>query len=199
MSEFSSIPEKNDYHLSRGVGVWILLGSLLINFFLLGLVIAPVLHHPLPPHFGPPNGGMIEHLSRGLPPDDDKILHDVFQQEKPNFDTGRHDMEAALNRLAEAVQKPTVDPQELQKAFADIAAAHAKFDTVMNRLITQVVTRFSPEGRRIFARNGMHPPEHDHEHDDRMPPPPPPEEGFRGEPGHGPGDGKDGFVPPPRD
>jgi uncharacterized membrane protein len=139
------------------MGIWIVLASLLVNCFLLGLLLAPSLrpHDHMP--FGPP-GDLLEHLSRGLPPADADILRAVFDKEEQDFDSNHENIEAAMRELSTALQKPVVDQQGLHKAVSDISAVHAKMDDTMSRLIEDAAAHMSPEGRRAFVRNGLHPP-----------------------------------------
>lgn len=185
MSDLLPASNKSDYRLSKGTGVVLLLLSLLINCFLLGLVVAPMLH-PHGPMFLGPHGDMLEHLSRGLSPQDAEILRTAYQKQKPLFDISHEEMENAMHQMAKVLDSPKVDAQELHKAFDSISSAHSKMDGAMSQFIEAAIKDMSPEGRRILARDGLHPP---------GPPPDLP-------PGMSPGDHpmplpEDGIRPPP--
>ena len=151
-------PDNNEYRVPRRTGMGLLLASLVVNFFLLGLMAAPLLrpHPPFPP-FGPP-GNFIDYLTRELPPADAAILRDAYMKEEPTVIAGRQSMERGMQEVSAALQKPVIDQRELQKALDDIAAAHGKIQEGMNNLIKHAATDLSPEGRRIFSENGLHPP-----------------------------------------
>jgi len=150
---------KEDYRLSKSMGVWILLASLLVNFFLLGLLVAPVfLHLHMPPPFMPPPNGIIEHLTRGLSPSDAAIVQNVFQKNESAFDESRKNMDSAMQNMLAVLQQPQLDPNELQKALQNISTARSKLDEAMANSITQTATRLSPDGRRNIATNALPPP-----------------------------------------
>lgn len=152
--------QANEYKVPRRAGIWVLLTSLLVNFFMLGLVVAPMLrpHPPFPP-FGP-HGGFVDNLTRDLPPADAAILRDLYAKEEPILTAGHKGTGDAMQEVAEALRKPEVDPNELQRALADVTAAHGKVEEAMSDLINQAAMKLSPEGRRAFAEHGLRPPEH---------------------------------------
>ncbi len=158
MNKHSLVTSKGDYRLSRSMGVWILLVSLLVNCFLLGLVTAPVFRSPGPPPFMGSPGDMAEHLTHGLSPVDATIMRDAFQKEEPIFDHSRLNMDKAMLEMITVLQQPTVDPQDLEKAQNDISSAHGKLDEAMYYLIKQAATKLSLEGRHRFATSILPPP-----------------------------------------
>ena len=172
--------DQTEYRVSRRTGMRILLASILVNFFLLGLLAAPLFrsHSPFPP-FGPP-GNFIDFLTRGLSPNDAAILHMAYKKNEPVLIAARSGMDAGMHEVTVALQKPVVDQVELQKALNDLAASHDKMLQTMDDLIKHAATDLTPEGRRIFSENGLHPP---------LPP------------GMGPSHGGDSkpFPPPPAD
>jgi len=159
------------HFMPRRTSLWLLLGSLLLNCFLLGLVVAPMVRpHPPFPHYGggPPGGpgGLIEHLVRGLSPADADKLRAAYTKDQPVLDAGHQNIEAAMQEVSSALAKPSVDQAELQRALDDVAAAHGRIQAAMSDLVKHAASDLSADGRHILAEQGLHPP-----HMMGMPPP----------------------------
>ncbi len=151
-----SVPPESSNKNMPYIGKWILLGSVLMNCFLLGLFVAPLLtRHP---HFPPTEPGQfMSHMAESLPPEDAPVFRAAYDKAQPELSAGREAMDVAMHKVAIALEEPTVNNGDLQKALADINAAHAKIEQAMAGLIKQAAG-LSAEGRRIFAENGLHPP-----------------------------------------
>ena len=133
---------------------WALMGSLLLNVFLLAPTAAPMLHPAGPHGFD----GMVEHFARSLPPADAERLRTAMGNERPGFDAARRDMDRARADLSRAI---AADPYDPAVARARMAAWQAQLHGMSDRLgeaMLKVVPLLSPEGRAKLADVADHPP-----------------------------------------
>ena len=160
-------------------GMGILAASVLVNLFMLGLVVAPVLHpvhdggHRLPP---PPPGPMymLQHMEHDLSPADAAVMRGIAAEVQPEIDKSHQERDAAFAQLANILAADAVDEAALQKSLAAVAEGFDKTEVAMGKFITQSAQKLSLQGRRVMAEKGLPPTERRDGHHD-MPPPDMPE------------------------
>jgi uncharacterized membrane protein len=164
---------------------WIILVSLAINLFLIGVVAAPFFGRgpmmgPPPP---PPPEFMVERLARDLPPKDAATLRAIFADVKDGFGKSHEAEKKAFRQLADILRQDKPDLQAMQHAFEEIQTSGQTMHQGMARALQRVATELPLDSRRkiaAFMERG----------------PMPPSDGGHGGPPMGPNGGSNGPRPP---
>jgi uncharacterized membrane protein len=128
---------------------WVLPASLALNVFL-GTVIVM---HPRPPRHGPHDpGSLADKIAEALPPADAAILRQAVAahvRQLMDGDRAQHQTPEVVKALLAA---PTLDEAALRDTLAAHHAARQAMDEALAAIITETVTRISPEGRAALAK-----------------------------------------------
>ena len=139
---------------SAAVRRWALWVSLAANVFLLALVAAPLLR----PHHPPGFAGLVEHLSRSLPPGDAERFRGVLVQERPWYDMARRRMDGSRAELSRAIAASPYDEARVRAAMKDWQASWQEMTDRFGDSLLLAISNLSPDGRARLADAAEHPP-----------------------------------------
>jgi len=148
----------------------LMMASVALNCFLVGLLLAPVLRGvpegtdgPLPPPppimdgAGPnqrPEGGPMVLFGRvlgELSPDEAAKARTIFEEERKDFQDKRKEMRSVMTSVAAILKQDTPDKEAIGKALESVGTSGQALHKGMVRTFERMATELSPESRRKIA------------------------------------------------
>ena len=136
---------------ARGSSRWLLLGSLALNLFFLGAVVAMVVRAPAPSYWDRDVFVRVERLATTLPQADADLVRGAMNANHAAFDeaqTKYHDARALIHTV---LRQEPFDPAALRAAMAETRAARQAFDQVIHGVFATAATQMSAAGRHALA------------------------------------------------
>ena len=128
---------------------WLLLGSLALNLFLIGLMVALITREPPATDRSP--AGRIDGLASTLPAADGAKLRANFAANRANVDGARKKYEDSREAIRAVLRREPFDNAALRAAMAESRAARQEFDTALQAVMAQAAGEMSPAGRAALA------------------------------------------------
>jgi uncharacterized membrane protein len=135
----------------------ILLVSVILNLFLVGIVAGVVPLGAKHKGFGPmvlatPHGAyMVEWMERYLPPADAALFQEAFQKQADALKQAHDQARDAVKDVASAFEQDPVDQEALQAAMDHLSKAKAEVNDAVALIVKDASSKLSPEGRRRLA------------------------------------------------
>jgi len=137
---------------SRSSTRWLLLGSLALNLFFIGIAIAMAVRPPPPArNWDRDIFVRTERLAEGLPKDDGAILIAQMNANRNAIETTQKQYRAAQEAIRDSFRKEPFDQSAMQAAMGDARAARQAFDTAVQNAFASAATRMSQPGRIALA------------------------------------------------
>src|SRR6185295_6404405 len=137
--------------ISRRIVLW----SLGLNLFFIGLVAALVLllyvAPPAPPPIDRSANGRIERIASILPAADAEVIRAEYRAKAAPVDTARDEFERAVDTIRKTFRAEPYDIGATRSAMAETRAARQKFDVLLHDIIASAVSKMSPAGRQKLA------------------------------------------------
>ena len=143
----------------------VLLASLALNVFFLGVVGAGAVRHywhtprhvsaPLPPRTA---AERIDRLAATLPPEDGEKLRAEMRQDETSLEAAHTAYRGAQESTRVALRAEPFDMAALRTAMSEVRAARQKLDLALQDVIAKAAGEMSPEGRRKLSE--WSPPSH---------------------------------------
>lgn len=144
---------------------WILVASLAVNFFLIGLLTAPLIGRPLYGDNPPPPSDRLsfvfDKVADGLVPEEAKKLKDIFEEERRGMRLNREAIRNTIEKATTLLEAEKPDLDEIHKTLDAIPNISQNLHERMVRAFTRTAQELSPESRRLIAEKIK-----------KMPPPP---------------------------
>lgn len=139
-----------------GGGRILLLVSLALNLFFIGVVGALVIRHYIAPIPGPAvidrtAAGRIDRLAATLPGDDAHILREAFRTNSASVEAAQSAYRQAKDVVREALRTEPFDAGRLRVAMGQTRAARQKFDESLQNLLALAAAQMSAAGRNKLA------------------------------------------------
>lgn len=131
---------------------WLLLASLALNLFFVGVTIALLVRQPAAS--GPRDRSMsarIERLAQAVPPADAQKIRDEFQANRNAIETARANFDAARDAVRDSLRREPFVADAMRAAAAQRRAARQNYEQVLHGIIIGAAEKMSPEGRRDLA------------------------------------------------
>ncbi len=128
---------------------WLLLGSLALNLFFIGLIAALAMREPAPSDRSA--SGRIERLASSLPAPDSDKLRAEFNASRSSVDGARSKYEEAREGIRAVLRREPFDNAAMREAMAKTRAARQDFDAVLQGVIAKAAGEMSPAGRAKMA------------------------------------------------
>lgn len=130
---------------------WLLLGSLALNLFFIGIALAMVVREPPSRQWSPDVFVRIERLASNLPQADAQILraavnanHDAIEKSHTAYRDARDD-------IREALRKDPFKVEDMRAAVAKASTARQKYDLVIQGVFTDAAAKMTSAGRSAMA------------------------------------------------
>ena len=131
---------------------WLLLGSLALNLFFIGVAIAIAIRGPAPPPTWDRNVFVrVERIAATLPPADADILRGTINANRQALDAAQNDYRAAQDSIHAALRAEAFKSEELRAAMTKTRNARQAFDQIVQGAFADAATKMSPAGRQALA------------------------------------------------
>lgn len=131
---------------------WLLLGSLALNLFFVGIAVAMAIRGPAPPPSWDRNVFVrIERIAATLPPADADLLRGVVNSGKQTLETTQNDYRTAQHQIRLVLRQEPFAVDDLRAAMAKTRATRQTFDQTLQGLFADAAARMSPAGRHALA------------------------------------------------
>jgi uncharacterized membrane protein len=135
---------------------WLLLGSLALNLFFIGVAIAMAIRAPAPSTWDPDVFVRVERLAATLPPADAGILRGEMTA---HHDAIAHAQEAYMNSRADirvALRQQPFSAEGLRTAMAKTQDERQAYYEMIHNVFADAAAKMSPAGRLALANSPHH-------------------------------------------
>jgi uncharacterized membrane protein len=136
---------------TRGSSRWLLLGSLALNLFFVGVAVAMAVRAPAPPAWDRNVFVRVEHIADTLPPSDADLLRGQITANRQLIDEAQTKYHTAQDSIHAALRRQPFDAGALRAAMAQTRAARQSFDQVIQGVFAFSAAQMSPAGRQALA------------------------------------------------
>jgi uncharacterized membrane protein len=137
--------------LSRGASRWLLLGSLALNLFFVGVALAMVIRAPAAPTWDRNVFVRVERLASTLPPADADLLRGQIAANRQLIEDSQMRYRAAQEQIRATLRQQPFDVEAMRAAMAKSRAARQNFDQVIQGVFAFSASQMSPTGRSALA------------------------------------------------
>ena len=136
---------------TRGSSRWLLLGSLALNLFFVGVAVAMVIRAPAAPAWDRNVFVRVEHIADTLPPADADLLRGQIKANRQLIDDTQRQYHSAQDQIHETLRHEPFDGEAMRAAMAKTRAARQAFDQVIQGVFAFTASQMSPAGRSALA------------------------------------------------
>jgi uncharacterized membrane protein len=136
---------------SRGSSRWLLLGSLALNLFFVGVAIAMAVRAPAPSYWDRNVFVRVERLAVTLPPADADILRGEMNANHTAIAEAQTAYHTAQDHIHTVLRQEPFDVEAMRAAMAKTRAARQNFDQTIQGVFAVIAARISPAGRHALA------------------------------------------------
>jgi uncharacterized membrane protein len=136
---------------TRGSSRWLLLGSLALNLFFVGVAVAMAVRAPAPPTWDRNVFVRVEHIADTLPPSDADLLRGQINANRQIIDEAQTKYHSAQDAIHAALRREPFDVDAMRAAMAQTRAARQSFDQVIQGVFAFSAAQMSLAGRKALA------------------------------------------------
>ncbi len=136
---------------TRGSSRWLLLGSLALNLFFVGVAVAIAIRAPAPPAWDRNVFVRVEHIADTLPPADADILRGQINANRQLIDEAQTKYHLAQDEIHATLRHEPFDVNAMRAAMAQTRTARQAFDQVIQGVFAFAAAQMSPAGRQALA------------------------------------------------
>ena len=137
--------------IARGSSRWLLLGSLAINLFFVGVALAIVVRAPAAPTWDRNVFVRVERIADTLPPADADLLRGQINANRQLIEDAQTKYRAAQDQIRATLRQEPFDVEAMRAAMAKTRAARQAFDQVIQGVFAFSASQMSPAGRSALA------------------------------------------------
>jgi uncharacterized membrane protein len=137
--------------IARGSSRWLLLGSLALNLFFVGVAVAMAIRAPAPPSWDRNVFVRVERIADTLPPDDADLLRGQIQANRQLIEDSQAQYHGAQDQIRETLRREPFDVEAMRAAMAKTRGARQNFDQVIQGVFAFSASQMSPAGRSALA------------------------------------------------
>jgi len=137
--------------IERGSSRWLLLGSLALNLFFVGVAIAMAVRAPAPSYWDRNVFVRVERLAATLPPADAEILRGQINANRNAIADAQIAYHTAQDHIHEVLRQEPFDVETMRAAMAKTRTARQSFDQTVQGVFAGVAATISPAGRQALA------------------------------------------------
>jgi uncharacterized membrane protein len=137
--------------VTPGYSRWLLLGSLALNLFFIGVAVAMAIRAPAPSYWDPNIFVRVERLAATLPPADADILRGQINENHAAIDDTQAKYHSARQHIHDALRQEPFDVEAMRAATAQTRAARQAFDQTVQGVFANIAAKISPAGRQALA------------------------------------------------
>jgi uncharacterized membrane protein len=137
--------------MSRGSSRWLLLGSLALNLFFVGVAFALAVRSPAPPAWDRDVFVRVERVAATLPPSDADLLRGQIKTNRAAIEGAQSNYRAAQDIIRETLRQEPFDPEAMRAAMAKTRTARQTFDQTIQGVFAGSASQMSSAGRHALA------------------------------------------------
>ena len=137
--------------VTHGFSRWLLLGSLALNLFFVGVAMAMAVRAPVPSHWDPNVFVRVERLAATLPPADADILRGQINETHGAIDDAQTKYHSAREHIHDVLRQEPFDVEAMRAATAQTRATRLAFDQTVQGVFANIAAKISPAGRQALA------------------------------------------------
>jgi uncharacterized membrane protein len=137
--------------LSRGSSRWLLLGSLALNLFFVGIAVAMAIRAPAPPTWDRDVFVRIERIAATLPAPDADLLRGEVNARRQALQDAQHQFFVAREEVHTALRHEPFSAEGMRAAMAKTRAARQNFDQTLQGIFAEAAAKMSNSGRNALA------------------------------------------------
>jgi len=130
---------------------WLLLGSLALNLFFVGIAVAMAVRAPAAPSWDRNVFVRVERIAASLPSADGDVLRGQLAAKRDTIDDMQNKYRAAQDTIRETLRHEPFDAAALQAAMARTRSARQNFDQTIQGVFAASAAQMSQAGRRALA------------------------------------------------
>jgi uncharacterized membrane protein len=135
---------------TRGSSRWLLLGSLALNLFFVGVAIALVVRAPAPPSWDRNVFVRAERIANTLPPADADLLRGQIKANRQIIEESQTQYRSAQDQIRATLRHEPFDLEAMRAAMAKTRSARQNFDQAIHGVFA-----FSPAQRSPACRSAL--------------------------------------------
>jgi uncharacterized membrane protein len=136
---------------SRGSSRWLLLGSLALNLFFIGVAVAMFVRAPGPPTWDRNVFVRVERIAASLPLSDANILREQIKAGHDAVEDTQGKFRASQDTIRAMLRKEPFDIAAVEEAMAKARTARQNFDQTIQGVFANSAAQMSPAGRQALA------------------------------------------------
>jgi uncharacterized membrane protein len=136
---------------TQGSPRWLLLGSLALNLFFVGVAAAIAVRTPAPSYWDPNVFVRVERLAATLPPADADILRMQIKANHAAIDDTQTRYHSTRQQIHDLLRQEPFDVEAMRAAMAQTRAARLTFDQTVQGVFADIAAKISPAGRQALA------------------------------------------------
>jgi len=140
--------------MTRGSSRWLLLGSLALNLFFIGIAVAMAIRPapaPAPTSWHPDVFVRMERIAGTLPAGDAAILRAQIDADRATLTAAQSAWQGDRVNIREVLRQEPFDPAALRAAMTQTRADRQAYDQILQNLFAQAAAKMSHEGRLALA------------------------------------------------
>ena len=137
--------------MTRGASRWLLLGSLALNLFFVGVALAMAIRAPAPSYWDRDVFVRVERLAAALPPADAEILRDRIKTNRETIERAQTKYRSAQNTIRQALRREPFDAEAMRAAMAETRTARQTYDQAIQGVYADAAAQMSSAGRNALA------------------------------------------------
>ena len=138
--------------MQRSGSRWLLLGSLALNLFFIGVAIAMAIRGPAPPSTWDRNVFVrVERIAATLPPTDADVLRGTINGNRQMLEASQTEYRAAQDNIRTALRSEPFKVDDLRAAMSKTRSARQAFDQIVQSAFADAAAKMSPAGRQALA------------------------------------------------
>ncbi|MEI9804420.1 MAG: periplasmic heavy metal sensor [Pseudolabrys sp.] len=130
---------------------WLLLGSLALNLFFVGVAVAMFVRAPASSSWDRNVFVRVERVAATLPPSDADLLRGQINASRQAVEDAQTRYESARNSIRETLRQEPFDAEKMRAAMATTRAARQNFDQAIQAVFAVTAAQMSPAGRHALA------------------------------------------------
>ena len=140
--------------MTRGSSRTLLLGSLALNLFFIGVAVAlAVRPTPAPPvsTWDPDVFVRMERIAQTLPPSDAALLREQVNTDRVTLAAAQNAWQRDRDTIREVLRQDPFDPGALRSTMTRTRADRQNYDQILQNLFAEAAARMSAQGRLALA------------------------------------------------
>jgi uncharacterized membrane protein len=136
---------------SRTSSRWLLLGSLALNLFFVGIALAMAIRAPASPAWDRNVFVRVERIAATLPPADSDLLRGQIAANRVTIEEAQTRYRAAQDTIRATLRQDPFEPAAMRAAMAQTRAARQNFDQTIQGVLAELASQMSSAGRHALA------------------------------------------------